>query len=207
MKSTIKISSGGKTILKTCRSKEEFENELRVYRLELDFVPKLIAVHDGLILELQYIDGVTLSPETRLDFEKMGQLFTDFHQATTNGEYALCHIDTNPRNYLITDKGTYYMIDFSESSYSYVEHDLVNFLLFWAACYEPNRFESSSHLFLNSYQNKGLCDPTRNELFNEWFNAFDERRRKHNKTLCLNEEWQKRNRNIIIDDFYRIIEG
>jgi tRNA A-37 threonylcarbamoyl transferase component Bud32 len=204
MKSKLVYSDDGKSLIKYCRSQEDCANELRVYRLKLAYTPELIRIIDDRTIEIARIRGKTLSAELNFDPFRIGRMLSALHEAKSKDDLVLSHIDTNPRNYLIEDRsGDYYYIDFSESRYSYPEHDLINFLLFWAAILPNNKFINVMHDLLNGYNTTILFDRDREKsLFPEWIEIFDNRRKQYGKTPCLNEEWQKRNRQYLRKNFY-----
>lgn len=206
MKSKIIINPGGKSIDKVCRNREEFLNELRVYKLRLEFLPQLKGFNEEKnIIKLKKIEGKTLSTETELDPAEFAGMFSALHAAThisdknhNKNDHVICQIDTNPRNYLIREYDRKcFMIDFSESDYSVPEHDLVNFLLFWAACYEPERFRYFLRKFLSNYKNKYLVCANRLPLIQRWIDIFDYRREKYCKNPYIVKEWQDKNRQLI----------
>jgi len=208
MKSSLTISVEKNSVIKTCRSREEFENELRVYSLGLDFTPRLVSYNEkGYELTISYIEGVSLWEVADVEFATLGNLFSKFHNSIIQSEYVLTHRDTNPRNYLYDKKlNRYYFIDFAESGFCYPENDLVSFLLFWAANCEPAVFDKILTTFLDGYRrNAKNLDVRRKKHFIEWFNDFDERRRTFKKTLCLNEIWQQKNREKIMSGFYALL--
>ena len=203
MKSEIMLSQDGRSLIKRCRTVDECSREIRVYRLRLPFTPELLRVIDERSFEIANIKGDPLSPLQQIDFRIPGRMLATLHLAAPQEGEVLCHIDTNPRNYLIEkETGDYYMIDFAESRYSLPEHDLVNFLLFWGAMLEPENFGIVMQHFLEGYETRHLLDPARKELFQGWFNAFDERRRRYGKIACVDAEWQRRNREEILTGFF-----
>ncbi|MFA5498059.1 MAG: phosphotransferase [Candidatus Cloacimonadia bacterium] len=208
MKSELTVSPDKKSIVKKCRCRKEFENELRVYRLNLDFTPRLLSHNEETLeIEMSYIDGAHLWGVNSIDFIALGDLFGKFHSSYKEGEMVLSHRDTNPRNYLydISSK-KYYFIDFAESGLSFPENDLVCFLLFWGANCHPSEFDHIMVGFLRGYHNYiEMLDEDRTSLFREWFDDFDERRRVYGKTPCLNQDWQERNRAKLLDEFYQLL--
>lgn len=208
MKSTIITDCERQIVKKICRSEEEFQNEIRGLSLGLPFTPQLYSAYQDKVVEMELIDGETLSDNNKLDFSKLALLFSGLHAATAKQGKALCHLDTNPKNYIIqTATGRYYMIDFSESGYSVAENDLVNFLLFFAAMYEPERFADAMKILLKSYSSKKLADKTRKPLFNCWMEIFDRRRQKYGKNRGLNQAQQEVNRKHLQSFFYQHLLG
>jgi tRNA A-37 threonylcarbamoyl transferase component Bud32 len=208
MKSNLNISVEKNSVIKTCRGREEFKNELRVYSLGLDFTPKLLSYNENSFeLTMSYIEGASLWEVPGVEFVILGKLFSKFHNSINQGEYVLSHKDTNPCNYLYNMKlDRYYFIDFAESGFCYPENDLISFLLFWAANCEPSEFNKIMTVFLSGYRGNAKClDIERKKHFIEWFNDFDERRRAFNKTPCKNETWQQQNREKIMSDFYVLL--
>lgn len=207
MKSQITITPDGKSVIKRCRSVAECTNELRVYKLNLPYTPQLLKLIDDRTLELTRIIGRPFSTEIDFDFSMPGKMLATLHLSDSHQDQVLCHLDTNPRNYLIEETtGKYFMLDFSESNYSYAEHDLINFLLFWAAILEPDHFERAMQDFLTGYHAQKLLNRhSQPELFTKWIKAFDDRRRKYCKNPCTVAEWQERNRKYLLNNFYRIL--
>jgi len=203
MKSQITYSSDGNSIVKRCQSPEECANELRVYSLHLDFTPDLLRIIDERTIEISLIKGNSLSNETEFDFSVPGNLLSQLHRSLHQDDKVLCHLDTNPRNYLIEDEtGRYFLIDFSESGFSLPENDLVNFLLFWAAIIKPDRFQRAMRDFLAGYEAPELLNQSRQDIFPQYFDTFDERRRKYCKSPGTVFEWQRSNRHYLINNFY-----
>lgn len=206
MKSKIVFLEKCKTVLKTCRNKQEFDRELAVYNLNLPVTPKLISSRADLTLELEMIDGETISYQNELDFSCFAYLFSVLHDRTRQSNKVLCHIDTNPKNYLFRKYDSrYFMIDFAESMYSVPEHDLFNFLLFLAAIYEPEKFEISCQRFLTSYGLKHLLDSARKDNFNLWIDIFDRRREMFNKGQTAVDNRQDLNRFLLTTSFYSFL--
>ncbi len=210
MKSQIDVSNNGNSILKTCRSHEECFREIRVYSLGLDFIPKYRGLQGTNKILLERIIGKSISLSIVLDASQLARMFSILHLktlikiASPHQTYrTICHIDTNPKNYLIrAADGKYFMIDFSESYYSIPEHDLVNFLLFIAASHQPDKFKSFLSSFLSSYTNKKIISNRHKTLIIKWTSIFDHRREKFRKSLNINREWQYLNRRLILNSFY-----
>jgi hypothetical protein len=207
MKSEISYPISGKSVIKRCRTAEECANELQVYRLELENTPRLLRIIDERTIEISRIFGNTYSGEKDLNFSEAGKLFSQLHSASKKGDMVICQLDTNPRNYLIEkDTGRYFMIDFSESAYQLPENDLFNFLLFWAAILRVEEFRSKNEDFLRGYGSWELLDEKRKEThFPIWIAEFDERRRKFCKNPGTELDWQKMNREYLIEHFYDIL--
>ncbi len=206
MKSEICYSQDGKTVIKKCRTAGECEKELRVYRLALPGTPDLIKIIDERTLELKRIYGKSLSTESDFDFSKPAAMLSDLHKKLGNNEgKVLCHLDTNPRNYLIEEKtNDYYFIDFSESDFSLPENDLLNFLLFWAAILPPVDFKKGMKDFLSGYKAKNLlAKQRRDQYFQGWIDIFDERRRRFCKNPRTVPAYQTANREYIMYNFYQ----
>ncbi len=206
MKSKIIVDKIKGCVIKQCRNKAEFDRELEVYSLQLDFIPELLEIKDNYVLEIAYIDGVTIAPDSPESYSEIAEIYAKLHLATIKGEKVICHLDNNPANYIKEkSSGRYHMIDFSESGYSYPENDLVNFLLFRAPYFEPNEYEKYFSPFLSSYQAINLIEMKHKGLIYDWIDIFDERRRKYCKSRCVNTEWQKVNRDMILKNFYSTI--
>ena len=209
MKSQITYSADGKSIIKTCRSVRECEQELLVYNLNLNFTPRLIQRISDTTIELSLIRGSSLAKQTDFDFSQPAEKLSLLHRSLRWEDKVLCHIDTNPRNYLIEEKsGFIYLIDFSESGFSYPENDLVNFLLFWAAILPVEQFQNAMSVFLQGY---GAPDLLRSKgqdtLFTEYVGLFDERRRRYCKQPATTYDWQISNRNFLLQNFLRILSN
>ncbi|MBW6516158.1 MAG: phosphotransferase [Candidatus Cloacimonetes bacterium] len=209
MKSQITYSSDGKSLIKICRSETECANELHVYNLGLDFTPKLLNKIDEKTIEISYIKGNSLKDEIDFDFSKPAEQLAKLHKSTIKEGIVLCHLDNNPRNYLIEkETGKFYLIDFSESGYSLPENDLVNFLLFWAAILPPNRFQNAMQRFLEGYKSPELLDNKRQRShFSQWINVFDVRRRKYCKNPGTKFAWQIDNRKYLLTNFYTLVRS
>jgi tRNA A-37 threonylcarbamoyl transferase component Bud32 len=203
MKSEIVYPESGNVVHKKCLSEKAFQNELRIYHLGLKFLPKLISAEDDNTLVIERIEGENLNTEQDLDFVLFAEMYSLLHTATFNSQKVICQIDTNPRNFIIRKSDSkYFMIDFSESDYSYPETDLVNFLLFWASCYKPERFSSVLPTFLNSYPAKYLLSKRNRVDIEDLIRKFDSRRKLFRKTPCLNRKWQDENRELLKTKFY-----
>ncbi len=203
MKAEIIVIPEKHRVLKVCRTAVDFHKEVRVLSIAFPFIPSLLATYGEKVIEMELLEGETITNKMNLDFFKLAGLFSQLHLKTSNKQKVLCHIDTNPKNYIIDEvTGNYYMIDFSESSLSVPEHDLFNFLLFFAAMYEPERFEKAMICFLNSYKNKRLLDRNRHPLFDQWIDIFDHRREKYRKKSNVLPTIHKRNRKLLRERFY-----
>jgi|GEM_PF-1032452 len=209
MKAKLVYSDDGRSLIKACHSREECANELRVYRLKLPFTPELIRIIDDRTIEISRIRGRSLSNEHNFDPFRIGRILADLHKSEKKDGLVLSHIDTNPRNYLIDEEsGKYFLIDFSESGFSYPEHDLVNFLLFWGAIFSFNQFVKTMDGLLNGYNgDTGLKPGREQELFPDWIEIFDERRRRFDRSPCQDEAWQARNRQYMSENFYRVVQN
>ncbi len=206
MKSRIILSEEGDSIIKYCRSSEECANELRIYNLQLDFTPKLIKIINDNTIEISRIRGSSLSDKTDFNFSIPGKLLSRLHRSLKLEEKVICHLDTNPRNYLIEEEtGAFFLIDFSESYFSLPENDLVNFLLFWAAILPSDHFQPAMRDFLAGYDAPELLKMNHQELLSQYIDIFDERRIKYCKTPGTVFEWQKNNRGYLLSNFYPIL--
>lgn len=203
MKSRILFSDNGKTVIKECRTKEECDKELHVYNLKLEHIPELVGKIDERTFEMKRIFGRTLAQDTEFDFQEIGKLFAALHETERINEKVLCHLDTNPRNYIIEERtGQYFFIDFSESGFGYPENDLINFLLFWAAILPTDRFTAGITDLRKGYRLRGVIAEDRiKKMLPEWIEIFDKRRKRYCKNPATVFDWQKRNRELLLNSF------
>ncbi len=180
-KSTITLDPGSGRVTKILFDAHLFRNELSLYRLKLDFAPELIDYNDRDTLILQYIPSVTLyqyiTCEPHFDFAPIARLHKRLHDQRREDGKALCHIDTNPRNYLY-DGGNWRMIDFADCAMDDPEVDAIHFLLFLASEYPSAGFIDAVRSYLRGFPEKYIRLDVWNERLMEWIERFDERRRK-----------------------------
>ncbi len=179
-KSTLTIDPGSGTVTKKLSEAHLFRNELSVYQFQLDFAPELIDHNDCDTLTLQYIPSVTLyqyiTCEPNFDFALIARLHKRLHDQRREDGKALCHIDTNPRNYLY-DGNNWLMIDFADCAMDDPEVDAIHFLLFLASEYPETEFREVARSYLRGFPDGYLRLEIWNTRLKVWIERFDERRR------------------------------
>lgn len=182
-KANIIIEKERRRVIKICRSQAEFLKELHIYNYKPDFAPALID-HNGInTLVLEMIDGIPIGDLLQPDFEKLADIFIQFHLLEDHHGKKLCIADPNPRNFLYDQSDhRYYLIDYSEWEIDYPESDLIHFLLFWASIYRTNRFREIFARFITAYRKILPLNPIEWELLvPEVLEKFAHRRHKFNK--------------------------
>ncbi|MDN5353904.1 MAG: hypothetical protein PWQ09_660 [Candidatus Cloacimonadota bacterium] len=183
MKTKILFKKEAGEVIKICNSPAEFQKEVYIYQKNLDFTPKLID-HDGRIkLILQFIPGETIAQIKNPDFSELAKLFLQLHRLEQRDGKVICHIDTNPRNYIKWQQ-QYYMLDFAEWQWQLPEVDLINFLLFYASEQQKDQFRKTCESFLRTYHEESTINVIEWELLlAELILKFDRRR----KIFCKKE--------------------
>jgi tRNA A-37 threonylcarbamoyl transferase component Bud32 len=181
MKSNVVIQKEKNQVIKICKSPKMFKKELYIYNKKLHFVPRLLD-HDGKnTLILEYLPGENIGEMKEPDFSKLAVLFAELHSLENKSGKCICHVDSNPKNYIFSQQ-KYYMIDFGEWEYNLPETDLIHFLLFWASIYEADKFKTAFRQLLDKYLLQGNINPLEWEMMiPEMIERFDSRRQRYGK--------------------------
>lgn len=199
MKTNIVIEKERGQVIKICRNHKEFNNELFIYSMKLDFVPKLLDHNKLNTIIIEYIEGVSLLEIEFPDFAALADLFAQLHSLEGKGDKKICFYDSNPNNFIFNEQNNrYFMLDFSEWQYGYPEADLIHFLLFFASIYRADKFESTIYSFINKYKQLLPINPIEWEIqVQEQIVRFDSRREKYNKAEKIDNPDLNRNRELI----------
>lgn len=204
MKST--ISKHNDFIIKQFYSKKEYDNELYIYQKKLSFTPRLLEILPGKKIKLSRIKGQTIGSLSHFSPLGIGSILSHFHMLETRNGKTLTHMDTNPKNYILSCS-KYYMIDFSEIESNYPEYDLVSFLLFYASIKDSSTFPGFFKEFLDGYESKHLLSRQRLvQIMPESMVKFDQRRKKYNKSdpAGTSRKCIKMNRQFLIENILTI---
>ncbi len=181
-KSILLIDPESQTVTKKFHDPDSLYPELKIYHLKPDFAPQLLDHNNRDTLILSYIPSVTLfqyiTCDQHVDFRPIARLHQKLHGLKQHDGLSLCHIDTNPRNYLY-DGNIWWMIDFEESQMSEPEEDAIHFLLFLASEYPSSMFRNAVRSYLSVFQEGYLRLDRWRSLFPVWIDRFDKRRKRY----------------------------
>ncbi|HOH46747.1 MAG TPA: phosphotransferase [Candidatus Cloacimonadota bacterium] len=172
------------SVVKKFSTREAFDAEMRVYRSQFPFCPKLFNLKAPAWINLQRIDGVPyLDKAETLDPKLLAEVIATLHLNFMEEGITLCHWDNSPGNILACGD-RYYLIDFEDSRYDHPEHDLTHLLLFWLEAFEESRFLELKKEFLDVYQTHIKLDKARwEQAIPQSLNRFVQRRKQHSKRI------------------------
>ncbi|MCB5245575.1 MAG: phosphotransferase [Candidatus Cloacimonetes bacterium] len=142
-----------KSIIKHFSSANTYWQEFKVYEMELPMVPRLISYEEPYWIEIEYVEGKPyldepLEPEL---IYTLADTIGKFHSLTRKDKLCLCHWDNQPSN-IIYSQTQIWLIDFSESKFSFPEDDITHLLLFWCAEFPPAQLTVLVERFIYRYQ-------------------------------------------------------
>jgi len=142
-----------KSVIKYFSSTDTYWREFKVYERGLPMVPELISYEEPKWIEIGYIEGepyLNMLPEPELIY-LLADTLGNFHRATRTDNLCLCHWDNQPSNILYSQNHIW-LIDFSESKFSFPEDDITHLLLFWCAEFSPDILLTLIEKFIYRYQ-------------------------------------------------------
>lgn len=160
------------------------QKELSVYTLGLPVVPRLLADHSPVSLELELIHGCHFADDPGVfDPVILAKAVACLHGAFRQGDKCLCHWDNNPKNILISE-GKVYLIDFADICIEYPEYDLTHLLLFWFGSVAEDTLRQAINAFVSSYRELLPIDAPRwNGAIPESLERFIGRRRQWGRSI------------------------
>jgi hypothetical protein len=183
--------------IKVCSTEKHFENELLIYRLNLNMTPVLVSHNFKDTIVLEIIEGTHPDPSKISDIILAFDSLCDFHLALRNLDLDYAMNDVNPKNFLIDNDKRCYLFDFSEISEFGQDNDIIAFLLFFADMSSTELFVELLNHFLKEYKNRYNINL---DLINQQIFFFDSRRQKYKKHYQASE-FQALNREKFISSF------
>lgn len=137
---------------------EQYQNELKVYSLNIPHVPRMLSHgeangFDGGIwtITTNRVKGKPYLDDPSFDASRLATSLAEFHSFSLSKGKCLCHMDNQPKNILLSGN-EFFFVDFSDSRVDYPETDVSHLLLFWAEEFTYMEFIAIAGCFLNSYQ-------------------------------------------------------
>lgn len=177
------------SVIKHCNSLQEFQNELKIYQLNLSITPKLIAQYSDLRIEIEKLKGS--HPGKITQFFLCLECLIHFHQLTL--DYSICHTDPCPKNFICSE-GCAYIIDFSQIETGAQAKDIIAFFLFLVDILPIEDLDQMGMFFKNNYSD--LYDIDR-KIIDEECQRFDIRRKEYKRILKLSVEQKTKRQRIL----------
>jgi len=167
--------------------KYDAEQERLIFDKKLSITPRLISTGSKDSIEyndFEYLESFHLWQLDNIDFQAVGELYSELHQLENMQDKVICQIDTNPRNIIYNKlNGRYYLIDFVDWRWEYPEFDLIHFLLFWAVVVTKDEFEDIQQTFLKGYKLRSEINIQRwGRLYPQVVHFFEQRRKLYGKS-------------------------